>query len=255
MSEINKEEFGEKVAEYRKKKGYTQKELAELLGVSNKAVSKWETGNSLPDISLLAPLSEVLDIKMSELLQTEEIEELIERQKEQMRNLVKKFASFKEETLEVKRKKKKINRVIFFLCAAALAMELLLFYSFGRSFLEFPVIYSLLSLVSVMVSVNVWLFIDDQLPKYYNEHLSISHPAGFRKEFLGVRITRNNYPGMIRAIRIWSVVTMLFVPFCGCMSGISPLSFLNEPIAQGIVLLLYFGILFVPVYIIGERYE
>lgn len=44
MSEINKEEFGEKVAEYRKKKGYTQKELAELLGVSNKAVSKWETG-------------------------------------------------------------------------------------------------------------------------------------------------------------------------------------------------------------------
>lgn len=255
MSEINKEEFGEKVAEYRKKKGYTQKELAELLGVSNKAVSKWETGNSLPDISLLTPISEVLDIKVSELLQTEEIEELTERQKEQMRNLVKKFASFKEETMEVKIKKKEINRVAFFLCVAALAMELLLFYYFGRSFLEFPVIYSLLSLVSVMMGMTAWLFIDDQLPKYYNEHLSISYPAGFRKEFLGIRITRNNYPRMIKMIRIWSAVTMLFIPFCGCMSGIRQLRFLNEPIAQGIVLLLYFGSLFISVFIVGERYE
>lgn len=66
MSEINKERFGKLIAECRKRKGYTQQELAEQLLVSNKAVSKWETGNSLPDISLLLPISEILEIKISE---------------------------------------------------------------------------------------------------------------------------------------------------------------------------------------------
>ena len=47
MYEINKQAFGSFVATLRREKGYTQKELAELLYISNKAVSKWETGVSL----------------------------------------------------------------------------------------------------------------------------------------------------------------------------------------------------------------
>ena len=44
MYELDKEKFGAFVAQLRKEKGYTQKELAERLYISNKAVSKWETG-------------------------------------------------------------------------------------------------------------------------------------------------------------------------------------------------------------------
>ena len=47
MFEIDKEKFGSFVSELRKEKGYTQKELAKQLYVSDKAVSKWETGGSL----------------------------------------------------------------------------------------------------------------------------------------------------------------------------------------------------------------
>ncbi len=47
MYELDKEKFGAFVAQLRKEKGYTQKELAERLYISNKAVSKWETGGSL----------------------------------------------------------------------------------------------------------------------------------------------------------------------------------------------------------------
>ena len=47
MYELDKEKFGAFVAQLRKEKGYTQKELAERLYISNKAVSKWETGVSL----------------------------------------------------------------------------------------------------------------------------------------------------------------------------------------------------------------
>ncbi|MDE6276108.1 MAG: helix-turn-helix domain-containing protein [Clostridia bacterium] len=52
----------------RKEKGMTQAELAELLGVTNKAVSKWETGEAMPETSLLLPLSRILGVSVDELL-------------------------------------------------------------------------------------------------------------------------------------------------------------------------------------------
>ena len=55
----------------REKKGYTQKQLAERLMVSDKAVSKWESGRGLPDISLIEPLAKNLGISVAELLSGE----------------------------------------------------------------------------------------------------------------------------------------------------------------------------------------
>lgn len=63
--------FGAFVAQLRKEKGLTQKELADLLHVTDKAVSKWETGKGFPDIKLLEPLAQALDVTMIELIQGE----------------------------------------------------------------------------------------------------------------------------------------------------------------------------------------
>ena len=63
--------FGAFVAQLRKEKGLTQKELADLLHVTDKAVSKWETGKGFPDLKLLEPLAQALDISLVELLQGE----------------------------------------------------------------------------------------------------------------------------------------------------------------------------------------
>ena len=57
----------------REKKKMTQSELAACVGVSAKAVSKWETGKGLPDISLLQPLAQALGISVIELMQGEHI--------------------------------------------------------------------------------------------------------------------------------------------------------------------------------------
>ena len=62
------------ISELRKEKKLTQKELAEQLGVTDKAVSKWERGLSCPDISLLSKLSRVLGVTTSELLNGEKAE-------------------------------------------------------------------------------------------------------------------------------------------------------------------------------------
>ena len=55
----------------REKIGYTQKQLAEKLMVSDKAVSKWESGRGLPDISLIEPLAKTLGVSLAELLSGE----------------------------------------------------------------------------------------------------------------------------------------------------------------------------------------
>ena len=68
MYDLDKEQFGKFLANLRKEKGFTQKELAEKLFVSDKTISKWECGNGMPDIAVLVPLSELLNISVTELL-------------------------------------------------------------------------------------------------------------------------------------------------------------------------------------------
>lgn len=66
---------GALIAQMRKEKGMTQKALADSIGVSNAAISKWETGKGFPDISLLEPLSNALGLTVSEILAGERLED------------------------------------------------------------------------------------------------------------------------------------------------------------------------------------
>lgn len=59
---------GKFIAERRKARGLTQRELADLLNISDKTVSKWERGGGLPEVSLMLPLCKELDISVNELL-------------------------------------------------------------------------------------------------------------------------------------------------------------------------------------------
>lgn len=57
------------IRQLRKEKGWTQKEMADKMNISDKTVSKWESGNGFPDVSLLAMLSEIFCVEMSKLLE------------------------------------------------------------------------------------------------------------------------------------------------------------------------------------------
>ena len=70
---LNQEKIGKFIAERRRAQDLTQKQLAEQLNVSDKAVSKWETGRSMPDNSILFELCQVLDINVNELLSGEKL--------------------------------------------------------------------------------------------------------------------------------------------------------------------------------------
>ncbi|MBQ2937822.1 MAG: helix-turn-helix domain-containing protein [Clostridia bacterium] len=68
---MDNEKFGKFIKELRKQKNMTQKELAEKLNITDKAISKWERGLSFPDITILNSLAEIFDITVSELLNAE----------------------------------------------------------------------------------------------------------------------------------------------------------------------------------------
>jgi len=72
---MNQEKIGKFIAQCRKDKNLTQQQLAEQLGISDRAISKWERGLNLPDASLYKPLCEVLDITFNELFSGERIKE------------------------------------------------------------------------------------------------------------------------------------------------------------------------------------
>lgn len=72
---MNQERIGKLIATCRKEKKLTQKELATLLNVTDKSVSKWERGICLPDVSLYKPLCEILGITLNDFFIGEKIEE------------------------------------------------------------------------------------------------------------------------------------------------------------------------------------
>lgn len=71
---MNQTEIGKFIAKCRKEKKLTQAQLAEKLNITDRAISKWETGKSMPDSSIMLELCEILGITVNELLSGEEID-------------------------------------------------------------------------------------------------------------------------------------------------------------------------------------
>ena len=83
--------IGKRISEYRKKKNLKQDELAEMLGVSPQAVSKWENDLSCPDISLLPELSRILCVSIDEIVQGKKEEPLVSVLPEEQRKNIDKL--------------------------------------------------------------------------------------------------------------------------------------------------------------------
>ena len=88
---LDQEKTGNYIAEKRKQLGMTQKQLAEQVGLTDKAVSKWERGKSIPDSAIIADLCKILQISVNEFLSGEDIEKesYPDKAEENMRVLMK----------------------------------------------------------------------------------------------------------------------------------------------------------------------
>jgi transcriptional regulator with XRE-family HTH domain len=114
-NKMNQEMIGKFISSCRKDKGLTQMQLAEKLNISNRAVSKWETGKSLPDANNMLELCEILGITVNELLSGERITTMEEYQKKAEQNMV-----------ELQDKKAKAQKSLSRLCIIWVGIAILL---------------------------------------------------------------------------------------------------------------------------------
>ena len=212
MFEIDREAFGAFLARLRKEKGLTQKELAQQLYVSDKAVSKWERGLSLPDISLLTPLAEILGVTVTELLRGERLEEK-SLPVDQVEELVTGSLELSGAQRQQKREGRKRRGLWFALSAAMALIELLALRWAGFSW---PVLWDDLGVVEglcLLFGGWVCLFAPEVLPAYYDQNNISSFSSGpIRLNLAGVRISNRNWPYLMGAARWWLLVTPVTFP-------------------------------------------
>ena len=95
---MNQKKIGRFIASCRKECGYTQAALGEKLGITDRAVSKWETGKSIPDASIMIELCNLLKISVNELLTGEHI--VMENYKERQKRI---YSSYRKKRLRHKK--------------------------------------------------------------------------------------------------------------------------------------------------------
>jgi len=257
MFEIDKVQFGAFLAEQRKSKGYTQKEIAQRLFVSDKAVSKWETGNSMPDVSLLIPLADLLDVTVTELLTGHEMKKEAEMNANEVETLVKKAISFGED-MPIK-EGAGIRRKDIFAYGSCVALSILGVLSILLIGIDMEGMVSTLitfEILSIVFGAYFWLLIKKRLPSYYDEYKISSYSDGiFRMNIVGIYLNNRNWPHIVRAGRIWSGVSLVAIPLAYLAGALIIDGLWRRLWPHMVCLVLYLGGLFVPMMVLGKKYE
>lgn len=252
---IDKKSFGNFLLELRKQKGMTQKELANKLFVSDKAVSKWETGLSLPDITLLKPIASILEVTVAELLECRHIAQSEYISTEKVDSIIDKAIHFSEEEIKEQKEHRKKNGIIFLLCTAICGMEILILLVSGVTWIILQSVL-LLIIMGFVFGIYFCFFAKEKLPYYYDENMISSYSDGFfNMNMPGIRFNNNNWKHILKVARIWSFAAMVGSPIvCLILNSI-----FDEMMAMIVSYLLVLGLalggLFIPIYVVAKKYE
>lgn len=188
---MNSIKTGKFIAEKRKAKNLTQLQLAERLYVTDRAVSKWECGRSLPDSSIMLELCKALDISVNELLTGEEIKmETYNNQAEE--NLIQ-IIKEKEES-----DKRLLNLEIVLGITGTLFLLVMLFTGIlGYKYLELP-LWAMILMMSVgfvvfMVTILFCLFIEQKAGYYECKNCHQTFVPTYLQVLFAPHINRTRY--------------------------------------------------------------
>lgn len=169
---MEQKKIGEFIAAQRKEKQMTQRQLGEALGISDKAISKWECGKGLPDISIMVPLCELLDINVNELLSGEHLTEDVYSKKaeENMMHLI-------QETENQKKENARGNafQIITWIMGNILLLAFLMFTSSSQKNFPLHFYLDLPSLITVLFYTFLALFFAGYTKDFKNAFSFLHH--------------------------------------------------------------------------------
>lgn len=213
MESIDREKFGAFLLQLRKENNFTQQDVADKLYVSNKAVSKWERGQSLPDISLLTPLAQLMGVSVAELLKGERLTgEALDNY--EVKSLVNKAVQISEEEREKRTRTRRFWRRAWVLCAILAAIETMVLITMNQlSSLELWDFLLLVEGLTLGFGAYFCFFIKETLPAYYDENRICTYSDGPFRMNLGVLPFNNsNWPHIVKVGRSGLLGTAVLWP-------------------------------------------
>ena len=253
---MDKERFGAFIAEKRKALNMTQKELADRLMVSDKAVSKWERGLSFPDITLIEPLAQILSVSLTEMIEGKDKMAEEKYTKEEVDEIIKKAVEVGAEEKKIEHSMRLSERIIAAVClVVVVALEILVLYFVGINWeVASTHLFTVVGIVLVF-GIYFWVFAKEKLPTYYDDNKINMYTDGvFRMNVPGVYFNNSNWKHILRGLRIWSaavcigypVLTLLLDKFVH-VSGFGTFFYMIP------TFLTIFSV-FIPVYYLGRKY-
>lgn len=156
-------EIGKFIQGMRKAQSMTQRELAEKLNISDKTVSKWETGKGLPEVGLMLPLCELLHVSVNELLSAKRLDEkqYYQKAEENIMDLLKEKAEAK---------KKIIMAVIIVIVTVVAGVTLAVISGLLEMALWLRILLGVLALVIVVTGIGLACVLDRDTGAYECPH-------------------------------------------------------------------------------------
>ena len=170
--------IGKFIQEMRKEQSLTQRELAEKLNISDKTISKWETGNGLPEVGLMLPLCELLHISVNELLSGERLDEKQYHKKaeENIMDLLKERAEAK---------KKIIMGVIIVLITLLAGVTLIILSALLEMEIWLRIILSVIAVIIICVGIGLACVLDRDAGVYECPHCNEKFVPTMKAYILG----------------------------------------------------------------------
>ena len=248
MYQISNEKFGLFVTELRKEKNLTQKDLAEKLYVSDKTVSKWERGLSMPNVVLLIPIADILDVTVTELLRGEKIDT--------QKNIDKKENKYLKNISQNSIHQHRKNWILaYLLCFFISITEIIMLVVSGSSLAEMK--RDILLVTGGMLLFGAWFcfFAKDILPTYYDANkINYVSQGIFRIHLVGLSFNNGNWIYICTTLKIWTLATVVLYPLAGIII-INCFNIALWDILNKIFLIMILGGMVVSIYIIGKKYE
>lgn len=232
-----------------------QKDVAARLYVSDKAVSKWERGLSIPDVALLVPLAELLGVSVTELLECRRLPKDEPLDTAQTEELVKKVIDLSGEEQRKYRPDRWKRGAQLLACAAAGCLEVWLLITLGYRVEEMA--SSIFLMMGMMLGFGLYfcVFAREKLPQYYDDNKVSNFSDGFlRMNMPGVYFNNRNWPHIVRAAQLWAMIGLIVSPLVYFVMR----TFLPRVWEVGsvyIILALVLGGLFIPMTVAARKYE
>ena len=251
MYQINNEKFGKFLSEMRKEKSMTQKELADKLFVSDKTVSKWERGNSMPNVTLLMPISDVLGITVTELLKGEKISENNSLNTDEVEKLV--INSLDLSVRDTIRQRKKNWIYAFLISIGVVIAQAILMTVSGITIEQMrdSIYISFLMLIFAVCCI----FVKEVLPPYYDkDKINFVSQGVFKIHMPGLAFNNGNWIYVLTVFRLFTLGVAILAPIlCYLCISIGGVDLWNSIKCPSILILL--AGLIVATYIVGKKYE